>query len=200
MESHRRFKSPYIMPLLDSAVIQDTDGKTVYLFLPFHPMGNVQDQVNKNVVLGRRWAEREMLQVFKGACLGVKEMHRYKLPTVGASRGGAAAGPSMTTGLNPHDGETHGETQGEGGQSGDQAPLIGGQAHTGGDGDGVLFDHGDEEDDDEEQDDGHEGTSYPPKPKRNPFEDRQPRPSGDDLQGAKGGETVPYAHRDIKPG
>lgn len=187
------------MPLLDSAVIQETDGKTVYLFLPYYPMGNVQDQVNKNVVLGRRWAEREMLQVFKGACQAVREMHRYKLPQVGASRGGRrvgggggdTAGPSMSTGL---------EGEGQGVESNDQAPLIGGEAHTGGDGDGVLFDHGDEEDeedDDNEHDEG--GSSYPPKPKRNPFEDRQPRPSGDDLQGAKGGETVPYAHRDIKP-
>ena len=48
------------MQLLDSAIVQEMDGKTVYLFLPFQPMGNVQDYINKNLVLSRRWAEKSL--------------------------------------------------------------------------------------------------------------------------------------------
>lgn len=185
------------MPLLDSAIIQEMDGKTVYLFLPYQPMGNVQDYINKGLVMGRRWAEKSLLNVFLGACYGVKELHCYKLKDVGVrrvegeGRGNGqmvrSNGMSVRQEDDEEDGALRGETAG-----GDKAPLID-SSHTGGDG-GEGY-----EDDDGEEDDGG-GPSYPPRKKRNEFEQRQPRPNGEDLQGAKGGEMVPYAHRDIKPG
>lgn len=197
------------MPLLDSAIIQEMDGKTVYLFLPYQPMGNVQDYINKNLVLGRRWAEKSLLEVFLGSCYGVQELHRYKLKNVGARRvelegrknnGQMARSEGMSVSNQEEEygqGTIRGETVG-----GDKAPLID-ASHTGGDG-------GDDDDDDDDNDNdnvtmGGEGddqpeSSYPPGRKRNQFEQRQPRPGGEDLEGAKGGEMVPYAHRDIKPG
>jgi serine/threonine kinase 16 len=186
------------MKLLDSAVVQEMDGKTVYLFLPYQPMGNVQDYINKGLVLGRRWAEKSLLGVFLGACYGVKELHCYKLKDVGVRRvdgeergkGQMARSDGMFVKSEEEEEEgliLRGETPG-----GDKAPLID-SSHTGGDG-------GEEEDDDVEGDEEGGESSYPPRKKRNEFEQRQPRPSGNDLQGAKGGELVPYAHRDIKPG
>lgn len=198
------------MPLLDSAIIQEMDGKTVYLFLPYQPMGNVQDYINKNLVLGRRWAEKSLLEVFLGSCHGVQELHRYKLKNVGARRvevegnrrnNGQMArseGMSISNQEEEYDqGTIRGETVG-----GDKAPLID-ASHTGGDGE--IGDDDDEDDDEngeqgDGQGDGQGESSYPPRRKRNEFEQRQPRPGGEDLQGAKGGEMIPYAHRDIKPG
>lgn len=188
------------MPLLDSAIIQEMDGKTVYLFLPYHPMGNVQDYINKNLVLGRRWAEKSLLEVFLGACHGVQELHRYKLKDVAARRGegeGKRNGQmSRSDGMSieqaQEEDEDEGALRGES-AGGDKAPLID-ASHTGADGGA-----GDDDDDDTEGADQGQ-SSYPPRRKRNEFEQRQPRPSADDLDGAKGGEMVPYAHRDIKPG
>lgn len=181
------------MPLLDSAIIQEMDGKTVYLFLPYQPMGNVQDYINKNLVLGRRWAEKSLLEVFLGSCYGVQALHRYKLKDVGARRvdgqgrrNGQMApsdGMSVSQQDEAEQGEIRGETAG-----GDKAPLID-NMHTGGDGEGE-----EDEDDDEAE------PSYPPRRKPNDFDQRQPKPGGQDLEGAEGGEMVPYAHRDIKPG
>lgn len=186
------------MPLLDSAVVQEMDGKTVYLFLPYQAMGNVQDYINKNLVLGRRWAEKSLLEVFLGACYGVQELHRYKLKDVEARR---VDGQSRSNGQMPRsngmsignaeeedEGALRGETAG-----GDQAPLIN-APHDGAD--GAYTDDRDEGEEDGIQ----QGSSYPPRRKRNEFEQRQPQPGGQDLEGAKGGEMVPYAHRDIKPG
>ncbi|PWN37909.1 kinase-like protein [Meira miltonrushii] len=188
LEAHRRFRSPNIMQLLDSAVVQDADGKTVYLFLPFHPMGNVQDYINKNLASNRKWAEKSLLEVFLGSCLGVKELHSYKLKDVGADRGGMTIPSSQDDG--DHDGAA------------DQAPLLDTQS-------GRIPNHDDDDDDEDEEGpfgasaavDGSEPIpSYPPQPKRNAYQERQPRPSGEDLQGLSKGDLVPYAHRDIKPG
>lgn len=198
LEAHRRFRSPNIMQLLDSAVVQDTDGKTVYLFLPFHPMGNVQDYINKNLVLNRRWAEKSLLEVFLGSCIGVKELHSYKLKDVGASRGGMTIPSSQDNG-------DHEQADG----AADQAPLLDTSESTGPHS-GRIPNH-DDDDDEEDDEEGPFGSSaavdgsepipsYPPRPKRNEYQERQPRPSGEDLEGLSKGDLVPYAHRDIKPG
>lgn len=195
LEAHRRFRSANIMQLLDSAVVQDTDGKTVYLFLPFHPMGNVQDYINKNLVLNRRWAEKSLLEVFLGSCLGVKELHGYKLKDVGASRGGMTIPSSQDA--DEHD-------RGDG--AADQAPLLDTSKNG-----RIRSDHHDDDEDDDDDPEGPFGasaavdgsepiSSYPPRPKRNEYHERQPRPSGEDLEGLSKGDLVPYAHRDIKPG
>lgn len=176
IEAHRRFRSKYIMPLLDSAMVQDTDGKTVYLFLPFYPMGNAQDYINKNLVLKRRWAEKPLLEVFLGTCEGVAEMHHYRLRSVEASRGnGDMVIPSQ-----------HEEDED---QQRAEAPLLDPSAmETGSDHDLGPFS------------DDAASTSYPPKPQKSPVGRDSLEADGSDLAGAKGGDIVPYAHRDIKPG
>lgn len=189
LESHRRFRSKFIMPLLDSAVVQDTDGKTVYLFLPFRPMGNVQDYVNKNLVLNRRWAEKSLLEVFLGACEGVRAMHQYRLRDVGANRGDSNGRMVIPSAAHEDEDEEHHRPA--------EAPLLDAEQQSN------NATHGDDHDSDDEgpfSDAATGPSSYPPDRQRNDFEERQPRPSRDDLQGTKGGELVPYAHRDIKPG
>lgn len=205
IEATKRFRSPHIIPIYDSCVVQDDagsgtlfgnlpsndpeggrggdGGKVIYLFLPFYEKGNLQDAINAHVVRGTRFGEREMLQLFLGTCKAVREMHHYRLPNVGATRsgGGASSIPRMEV-TPPQDPFSDSHTTG----NGDEAPLI---SH-----DGAADD-----------DDGN--SSYPPKPNKGKGRDlgfdgeivQQPALDGGMEQGGAG-ELLPYAHRDIKPG
>jgi len=68
------------MRILDSAVVQDPsgDGKIVYLFLPYFRRGNLHDAVSAHAVRGTHFAEREMVQIFRGSCEAVRAMHQHK--------------------------------------------------------------------------------------------------------------------------
>ena len=50
VEAHRRFRHPNCIRCLDSAVVQEADGKVIYLFLPYYKRGNLQDAMNANAV------------------------------------------------------------------------------------------------------------------------------------------------------
>jgi serine/threonine kinase 16 len=67
------------MRILDSAVVQDPqgDGKIVYLFLPFFRRGNLHDAISAHAVRGTHFPEREMVQIFRGACEAVQAMHTH---------------------------------------------------------------------------------------------------------------------------
>lgn len=182
----------------------------VYLFLPLYPLGNVQDAINRHAVNSTRYSEKEMLQLFLGTCKAVQAMHRYRLPDVpvggrrvsgeddrsheaslanGATRRGGQPGKMAKMSLPSRKG-------GRRGVKGDDAPLIDGAA-TNGESDPFGIDSDHDDDDDEE-----DGAAYPPKPsvKGKEREIVQPAMGGDGLEEGKGGEMVPYAHRDIKPG
>lgn len=214
----RRFRSPNIIRILDSAVVQEADhtsgfgsvptsnmaadgglGKTVYLFLPFYPLGNIQDAINRHVLNGTHYSEREMLSLFLGTCKAVQAMHHYRLHSIPlgdrdslldsqSSRGQ----PSKRNGMS---------VRGSGGcknQTDDSAPLIDGAARNG---EFDLF--GIESDDASDDDDLPErhASVYPPKlskGKKRAVE--QPSLGGDGTKTGRGGELLPYAHRDIKPG
>lgn len=209
----RRFRSPNIIRILDSAVVQEVDhasgfgsiptsdpadrnasGKTVYLFLPFYPLGNIQDAINRHVVNGTRYSEREMLNLFLGTCEAVKTMHRYRLPDVplggrteyddGGEGGSTRTGgqPKKKKGMSTRSDDDH-------------APLIDGAAPNG------SSDPFGIESDPESDGDDQNGPSYPPKPSLKGKERaiEQPAFGGEGTEGGKGGEMVPYAHRDIKP-
>ncbi|KAI0319206.1 protein kinase [Amylostereum chailletii] len=176
VEAYRRFKHPNIIRILDSAVLQDSDGegKIVYLFLPVYKRGNLQDAINTHTQNGSHFSERQMLRLFKGTCEAIRAMHMYRAPA------SAGAGSSKRTPARaPHSDEDddademfpHPEGDAAGGYSyggeGDTSasvPLVSRQRMDEGD---VVFD-GDEE----------------------------VTPSGN----AGAGEIVPYAHRDLKPG
>lgn len=201
IEATKRFRSPHIIPIYDSCVVQDDagsgtlfgnlpssdpdsgggrggdGGKVIYLFLPFYEKGNLQDAINAHVVRGTRFGEREMLQLFLGTCKAVREMHHYRLPNVGVTRrsGGGSSIPRMEVTL-PQDPFSDSQANG----AADEAPLL---------------DGGDED-----------NASYPPKPNKGKARDlgdsdtvSQPALDGG-IESGTVGELLPYAHRDIKPG
>ncbi|KIK66664.1 hypothetical protein GYMLUDRAFT_157468 [Collybiopsis luxurians FD-317 M1] len=194
VEAYRRFKHPNIIRILDSAVVQDPDGedgggKIVYLFLPLYQRGNIQDRINSNVVNSSYFPELEIIKLFRGTCEAVRAMHEYRPKGKGAkskARNGAAS-----------------RANGNGNVSGSTTRSS--------------PPNDDDEDDDhrfpEPEGDAEGGYSYGPAPTA-----RRSKPSrmgssevlfdgdedvagigGEEGQG-EGGEMVPYAHRDIKPG
>lgn len=211
IEAMRRFRSPNIIRILDSAVVQEADhssgfgnipssdagadgglGKTVYLFLPFYPLGNIQDAINRHVVNGTRYSEQEMLSLFLGTCKAVRAMHKYRLPDVPVGGREEATDSRSKSGQPSKRGKM--SIRGDGS---DSAPLIDGAARNGeSDPFGI---ESDPEDDDEE--DNALGAAYPPKPNKGKGKEVvQPSLGGEGTEQGKGGELVPYAHRDIKPG
>ncbi|CDU26005.1 related to Prk1p [Sporisorium scitamineum] len=194
IEATKRFRSPHIIPIYDSCVVQDDagsgtlfgnlplhdpdggggrggdGGKVIYLFLPFYEKGNLQDAINAHVVRGARFGEREMLQLFLGTCKAVREMHHYRLPNVGATRGSAGASSIPRMEVTPPQ-DPFADSQAE-------APLISGSPAP---------------EDDEDN------ASYPPKPNKGKARDMGLDAEGGVEQGGAG-ELLPYAHRDIKPG
>ncbi|KAF8339761.1 other/NAK protein kinase [Cantharellus anzutake] len=81
IEAYRRFRHRNIIRIFDSSVEQDRDGegKIVYLFLPFYQRGNLQDIINSNAITGARLPEKQMLKLFRGACLGLRAMHDFRV-------------------------------------------------------------------------------------------------------------------------
>ncbi|CAO1628338.1 unnamed protein product [Parajaminaea phylloscopi] len=218
IEAMRRFRSPNIIRILDSAVVQEADhasgfgsvptsdvgadggvGKTVYLFLPFYPLGNIQDAINRHVVNGTHFSEREMLALFLGTCKAVQAMHQYRLPNVplsgregyseSDSRGGQ---PSKKSGMS---------IGGAAGSGTDAAPLLDGIAKTGeSDPFGIESDPEDDESESEEVSQ-HRAAAYPPKPSKGKGKEvAQASLGGESTETGQGGDLMPYAHRDIKPG
>lgn len=180
VEATKRFRSPNIIRIFDSAVVQEGEGKLIYLFLPYYARGNVQDAINAHVVHGSSFAEKEMLAIFRGTCEAVKAMHTYRLPDVGAHRAGGRRPAQSSTTVDQERAE-------EGAQTGDQdqVPLMSLQGHAGADGTEDA-----------------EGSAYPPRPNPNPGAGKEvvrPALGGDGVEEGRGGEMVPYAHRDIKP-
>ncbi|EPQ27394.1 uncharacterized protein PFL1_04932 [Pseudozyma flocculosa PF-1] len=205
VEATKRFRCQNVIQVLDSCVVQDhaaersglgnipaaeggeEGGKVIYIFLPFYERGNLQDAIAAHVVRGTRFGEREMLLLFQGTCQGVRAMHKYRLPDVGAKRNrsaGSTAAPSMEP---PRDVEGQQDPFSDDNHA--ERPLIDGQ---------------------EVEEEG--AGSYPPRPsagggggsggngKGKARETALDGQGGDADDEGQGGEPIPYAHRDIKPG
>lgn len=221
IEAMRRFRSPNIIRILDSAVVQEADhssgfgtvpssdgdggaaggvGKTVYLFLPYYPLGNLQDAINRHVVNGTRYSESEMLQLFLGTAKALQAMHHYRLPDVPVG-GREEISSNSGSGSRSSRGQPSKRSQMKAEQ--DEAPLIDGMAANGeADPFGIESDP-EEEDDENDGHNGGRGTAYPPKPNKGKGKSvtiEQPALGGEGTEAGRGGEMVPYAHRDIKPG
>jgi serine/threonine kinase 16 len=79
VEAYRRFRHPNIIQILDSAVVQEGEGKIIYLyvelrhnssrFLPYYARGNLQDIMASNAVTGNRMPEHQLLELFRSTCL-----------------------------------------------------------------------------------------------------------------------------------
>ncbi|KIJ52504.1 hypothetical protein M422DRAFT_223049 [Sphaerobolus stellatus SS14] len=188
VEAYRRFRHPNIIRILDSAVVQDKDGegKIVYLFLPLYKRGNLQDAINRNLVNGSHFPEREMVLLFRGTCEAVRAMHTYRAPgsSVQNSSSRAAASSASASSSNQNrqheDDEDHEdpmlpqpEGDAEGGYSYDGASIPLMTKHRVQSQGDVVFDGDDE---------------------LERIQTQEP------LQEDGKTQLVPYAHRDIKPG
>lgn len=97
VDAMHRFRGPNVIRACDAAVVRDdvrasvlgnipagdeesAPGRVVYILLPYFANGNIQDAINAHVIHGTRFDERTLLQLFLGACRGVKTMHSYALP------------------------------------------------------------------------------------------------------------------------
>lgn len=71
--------------------------KTVYILLPYYRRGNLQDEINANLVNRTRFSERRLMKIMLGVCKGLKAMHHYKIP------GGGPAGAARRDAQNVRD-------------------------------------------------------------------------------------------------
>ena len=207
-----------IPSIQDSAVVQDRegDGQIVYLFLPFYRVsqlsptsisivilcslcatkrGNLQDIITANSLSGTHLPEKEMMQLFRGTCLGVRAMHDYHVPAASSSKQTSSSSSSRKPAPHPHRG---------GGEDEDGEH----ESH------GLLpHPHSSHDDDTTAPDDDGEGEGYTyPSGGSIPLvADRMKEQTGEVVfdgdeelasmePPTKGrGEHVPYAHRDLKP-
>lgn len=173
IENYKLFRSEYIIRLLDSDIVQESDGtKTVYMVLPYFERGNLQDKINDNILCGTTLQESEVKGLVIEICRAIKELHHYRNSGSSSNRGDSRY--SMETGGLPSSSST-------------------GQL------DADNFDIGSDEDDDDDNNSNDLSRSATPSP--NEEEQRLLGSVGSsraDLPGAVGQE-IPYAHRDIKP-
>ena len=92
---HREFRHPNLLPLLDAAVLQQPQhqGAHAYLLFPFCAGGSLRDALNRRLGLDigtprsggstpvpDPWPQRQLLRLFRGVLLGVRELHQHKPP------------------------------------------------------------------------------------------------------------------------
>ncbi|KAK0531694.1 Serine/threonine-protein kinase env7 [Tilletia horrida] len=193
VEATKRFRSPNIIRVYDSAVIQEGEGKVIYIFLPYFQRGNVQDAINAHVVRGSSFSEREILELFLGTCKAVKCMHQYRLPTTHIDSSARTA-PEMT----PSNSAGPSVSSGAGGGSNAEF-VIDEHHHADGSAEGerLIGEHADD-------DDGPGGSAYPPRPSRSTAAAPgativRPSLEPDRVEVGRSGDIIPYSHRDIKP-
>ena len=65
--------------------------KTVYILLPYYRRGNLQDEINANLVNRTRFSERRLMNIMLGVCKGLKTMHHYQIPGQNGSSAAASS-------------------------------------------------------------------------------------------------------------
>lgn len=205
IEATKRFRSPHIIRLYDSAIVQDGEGKLIYLFLPYYKRGNVQDAINAHTVRGSRFGEKDMLSIFLGTCMAVQALHRYRVTNAQAQRGHmpAPSGGSDATLMPSSRSQSHDAIAPPSHVDEDEdsiaptrtAPMVirpKGTDETEGEAVAPLI---------SAADDGPAST-YPPSREvqgRESEETVRQEASGSAKAGQEG-QVIPYAHRDLKPG
>lgn len=173
VEAYKRFRHPSIIRCLDSCVVQEGEGKIIYLFLPYYKNGTIQHIINTNAVNGSKYDEKAMLSIFLGTCDAVRAMHHYVAgPT-------AAYPPVPTSASSPSDVDRSGgiRLQDEDEEEDDDdGPIM-----TGGEGEALIGGLSGAA----EEEAAEEGASA------------EPVASGSRI--ATDQKVQPWAHRDIKP-
>lgn len=76
VDNYKRFQSPYIVHLVDSQVSQERTGsKTVYVLLPYFPLGSLQDSTSRNLLNGTFISEAECIRIMIGISRGLRCLH-----------------------------------------------------------------------------------------------------------------------------
>lgn len=76
IDHYKRFQSPYIVHLIDSQVTQQSDGsKTVYVLLPYFPLGSLRDSISRNLLNGTFISEAECIRILIGIARGLRCLH-----------------------------------------------------------------------------------------------------------------------------
>src|SRR5579862_5304527 len=71
----------------DHATVQERDGtKTVYILLPYFRRGNLQDAINANLVNHTSFPELDLLNLFRGVCVAIEQLHEHKLTAIPTRR------------------------------------------------------------------------------------------------------------------
>ncbi|KAI9474168.1 MAG: kinase-like domain-containing protein [Benjaminiella poitrasii] len=78
IEMYNKFKSEYIIHVLDTSRVTEQDGtQTVYIFLPYYKRGNLQDNINANNINKSWFPEHDLLAFFLKVCYAIKVLHGY---------------------------------------------------------------------------------------------------------------------------
>lgn len=73
---YKTFHSPYVIPYLDSQIVQQKNGaKVVYILLPYYTQGSLQESINRNLLDGTYVSERECVRVMLDLCMGLSCLH-----------------------------------------------------------------------------------------------------------------------------
>ena len=56
-----------------------TTQKTVYILLPYYRRGNLQDEINANLVNRTKFSQKRLLRIMLGVCRGMRAMHNYHI-------------------------------------------------------------------------------------------------------------------------
>ncbi|KAI1322217.1 serine/threonine protein kinase/TGF-beta stimulated factor [Xylariaceae sp. FL0255] len=98
VEAYKTFAhTPAVIHSVDYAIASernDAEAKTVYILLPYYRRGNLQDIINANLVNHTNFPEKELMRLFLGVCVAMKDMHQYHGPAGGErmEMGNAKAG------------------------------------------------------------------------------------------------------------
>lgn len=80
VSAYKEFNSPYIVKLIDSSIVQEKDGlQSIYILLPYFKHGTLQDVITRNMLNGQKIPEADAIRLFIGICRGLQIMHRHKL-------------------------------------------------------------------------------------------------------------------------
>ena len=73
---YKTFHTPYVIPYLDSQIVQQENGaKVVYILLPYYMNGSLQESINRNLLDGTYVSERECTRVMLDLCMGLSCLH-----------------------------------------------------------------------------------------------------------------------------
>jgi serine/threonine kinase 16 len=78
VDAYKLFKSDYIIRAVDSATVQEKEGRTVYIVLPFFERGNLQDKMNDNLIGDTSFNEKELIRLIIDVCKGIRVMHKHR--------------------------------------------------------------------------------------------------------------------------